>query len=224
MGNLTIHQWSGEKHDVRFVGYNRTHTTCFIRDEQNSRWAITLLLPKLFELRFHENPIDKDGSPLIEINRAALHLPACFATKEEAQAFDNPHSPEVQAARVFGGYLWMAVTPHKCWLEPKDDKKLVHLHREELARLRRHHNVRQSETSEQIEAINKEIAALPPSNTAHILQFHQNRIKELQNMLRGEFTTSTRGANSAFKLISMFDTPLDTVRRGWGGLREKLLE
>ena len=224
MGKLTIHQWSGEKRDVRFVGYNRAHTACFIRDEHNSRRAITLLLPKLFELRFHENPIGKDGSPLIEISRAALHLPACFATKEEAQAFDNPHSPEMQAARVFGDDLWKAVTPHKCWLEPKDHKELVHLHREELARLRRHHNVRQSETSEQIAAINKEIAALPPSHPAHVLGFHQNRIKELQNMLRGEFDTTTRGKNNAFKFISIFDTSIDMVRDGWGGLREQLLE
>jgi hypothetical protein len=47
MGKLAILQWSGVKREVHFVGYNREHTACFIRDEQNARRAITLYLVKV---------------------------------------------------------------------------------------------------------------------------------------------------------------------------------
>lgn len=209
MSNLTILKWSGGKREVHFVGYNRDHTACFIRDEQNVRRAITLRLPKLFDIRYHENPIGKDGSPPIEINRTALHLPACFATKKEKEAFDDLHSTEVQFAQVLGHDLWKVVTTHKCWLESTDDKKLSKLLREEVGHQRRLYTIREKETAEQI-------AALPPGET--------KRAEELRNMLRGEFTTYAQGEHGSSKLISIFDVPLDMVRRGWGGLREKLLE
>jgi hypothetical protein len=209
MDKLTIVKWAGGTREVRFVGYNRDHTACFIRDEQNTRRAITLRLPNLFDLRFYHNPIGKDGSPPIEIKRAALHLPACFATKKEKEAFDDPHSTEVQCARTFTHDLWKAVTTQKCWLEPENDGELAKLLNEELERQRRHFAIREKETADQI-------AALPPGET--------KRTEELRVMLRGEFTAITGGENGAFKSISIFDVTLDMVRNGWGGLREKLLE
>jgi len=227
MSNLTILKWSGGKREVHFVGYNRDHTACFIRDEQNVRRAITLRLPKLFDIRFHENPIGKGGSPPIEINRAALHLPACFASQKEKEVFDDLHSTEVQFAQVLGRDLWKVATTHKCWLEPKDDKKLSKLLREELNCLRRLHTVREKETNEQIAAITDQLAALPPAETDEAkkaVEQLRERIKQLQNMLRGEFTTYAQGERGSSKLISIFKVPLGMVRHGWGGLREKLLE
>ena len=209
MYNLKITGWTGGSREVRFVGYNRDHTACFVRDGHNARRAISLRLPKLFDLRFYQNPISKDGSPPIEINRAALHLPACFATKKEKEAFDDPHSTEVQCARTFTHDLWKAVTTQKCWLEPENDGELAKLLQEELDRQRRLYTSREKETADQI-------AALPPGET--------KRAEELRAMLRGEFTAVTGGENGAFKSISIFDVTLDMVRNGWGGLREKLLE
>ncbi len=209
MSKLSIIQWSGVKREVHFVGYNRDHTACFIRDEQNGRRAITLSLPKFFDLRFRENPIGKNGSPPVEIIRAALHVPGCFTNEGEKAKYDDRDSEEVQSARIFGHELWKAVTRQKCWLAPKDNRKLSKLLRDELNRLRRLHAIREKETADQI-------AALPPGET--------KRAEELRNMLRSEFTTVTSGENGAFKYISIFDTTLDMVRHGWGGLREKLLE
>ena len=114
MNKLTILQWSGEEREVHFVGFNRNHTACFIRDEQNARRAITLRLPKSFDIRFRKNPIGPDGSPPGEINRAALHLPACFLNEQEKERFDDPNSMEVQSAKIFEHELWKAVTRHKC--------------------------------------------------------------------------------------------------------------
>lgn len=106
MSKLTVLDWDKPNREVHFVGYNRDHTAGFIRDEQNAQRAITLLLPKLFHLRFHENPIGKDGSPPVEISRAALHLPACFATKKEKEAFDDRHSMEAQCALTMQVGVW----------------------------------------------------------------------------------------------------------------------
>lgn len=209
MYNLKITGWTGGTREVRFVGYNRDHTVCFVRDGHNARRAISLRLPKLFDLRFYQNPISKDGSPPIEINRAALHLPACFATKKEKEAFDDPHSTEVQCARTFTHDLWKAVTTQKCWLEPENDGELAKLLNEELERQRRHFAIRETETADQI-------AALPSGET--------KRAEELRAMLRGEFTAVTGGEDGAFKSISIFDMTLDMVCNGWGGLREKFLE
>jgi hypothetical protein len=80
---------------------------------------------------------------------------------------------------------------------------------EEFERQRRRYAIREKETADQI-------AALPPGDT--------KRAEELRAMLRGEFTVPTSGDNGAFKSISIFDVPLDMVRNGWAGLREKLLE
>jgi hypothetical protein len=209
MSTLSILQWSGVKREVHFVGYNRDHTACFIRDEQNSRRAITLHLPKTFDLHFYQNPIGKDGSPLVKINRAVLHVPACFGTKKEKQAFDNPQSAVALGDVALVHDLWMTLTPHKCWLDPKDDPKLSKLLHAELDRQRRFYKIRVKETEDQI-------AALPPSET--------KQAEELRNMLQGEFTAVTVGENNEYKYISIFEVTLDMVRHGWAGLREKLLE
>jgi len=209
MANLTITEWTGGMREVRFVGYNRDRTAFFIRDGHNARRAISLRLPKLFDLRFYQNPIGKDGSPPLKINCATLHLPACFATKKEKEAFDDPHSTEVQCARTFTHDLWKAVTNQKCWLEPENDGELVKLLNEELERQRRLYIIREKETTDQI-------VVLAPGET--------KRAEELRTMLRGEFTAITSGENGAFKSISIFDVTLGMVRQGWAGLREKLLE
>ena len=203
MNNLKITGWTGGTREVRFVGYNRDHTAFFVRDGNNTRRAISVRLPKLFDLHFYQNPIGKDGSPPIEINRAALHLPACFATKKEKEAFDDPRSTEVQCARTFMHDIWKEVTTQKCWLEPENDGELAKLLQEELDRQRRLYTSREKETADQI-------AALPPGET--------NRAEELRNMLRGEFSTYDRGEHGSLKLISIFDATLEMVRNGWGGL------
>jgi len=207
MGKLVVSAWSGSKREVHFVGYNRDHTAFFIRDEQNSRAAIALRLPSLFQIHFHEKPIGNLGSPPVEISRAALHLPVCFASREEMEAFDDPNSNAMICARQLGDGLWKAVTRHKRWLEPKHDNDLSKLLREEMRDLRGRHKIREREIATQI-------AALLPGET--------KKIKELRNMLRSEFTTFTPRANGT-EFISIFDTTLEMVRVGWGGLRESLL-
>src|SRR6185437_10105086 len=74
-------------------------------------------------------------------------------------------------------------------------------------RWRRRHRIRERE-------IAAHIAALPPGET--------EKANELRNMLRGEFTTFALGTNGT-EFISIFDTTLEMVRGGWGGLRETLL-
>ncbi len=209
MSKLTILEWCGDKREVHFVGYNRDHTACFIRDGQNARRAIALRLPTAFDLLFHENPIGKDGSPPVEINRAALHLPACFLSKEEKEKFEDPNSLEMQTARFFPDDLWKSVTRHKCCLEPKDDEKLSKLLRDKLDRLRRLQAIRAKETADQI-------AALPPGET--------KRAEQLRDALRAQFTTFAEDEDGPSNFMSIFDTTLDMVRQGWGGLRDKLLE
>jgi hypothetical protein len=209
MSTLSVLKWFGVKREVHFVGYNRDHTACFVRDEQNDRRAITLYLPKHFDLRFRENPVGKHGSPPVEILPVALHVPACFTDETEKTKYIDRNSDEFKLAKTFGHELWKFVTQHKCSLEQKDEPKLSKLLNAELERLRRLQKIRAKETADQI-------AALPPGET--------KRVEELRNMLRGEFTTSARGENGTFNSISIFDTTLQMVRQGWGDLREKLLE
>lgn len=85
MNDLKIFNWDWSKRTVRFVGYNREHTACFIRDEQNARRAITLRLPSCWDLHFYRHAIARDGSPPVEINRVALHRPACFVSRQEGR-------------------------------------------------------------------------------------------------------------------------------------------
>ncbi len=208
MNKLTITKWTGDTRQIRFVGYNRDHTACLVLDEQNTRRVITLRLPKLFNIRFCKNPIGRHGSSPIEIKRAALHLPACFASKDEKEAFDDRQSGEVLTAKKFKHFLWKAVTNHKCWLGPENDGKLAELLDEELERQRRLYAIREKETADQI-------AALPPGDTKGAQALH--------NELREEFSTVTSGEKGALKFISKIDMPLDRVHHGWAGLREKLL-
>ncbi len=209
MSKLTILEWSGVKREVHFVGYNRDHTACFIRDELNARRAITLRLPTACDILFHKNPIGTDGSPPVEINRAVLHLPACFSSKEEREKFEDPNSMEMQTARFFPDDLWKSVTRHKCCLEPKDDEKLSKLLRDELDRLRRLQSIRAKETADQI-------AALPPGET--------KRAEQLRDALRAQFTTFMEDEDGPSHFMSIFDTTTGMVRQGWGGLRDRLLE
>jgi hypothetical protein len=209
MSTLAISTWSGTKREVHFVGFNRDHTACFIRDEENTRRAITLRMPSLFKLHFRENPIGQNGSPPVEITRAVLHVPASFLSEAEKQKFDDPKSVEVECARIIGDDMWKVVTSHKCWLRPKHNKKLSKLLHEEMKALRRSHAVRKLE-------VDNQIAALPPGQT--------NRAEELRNMLRSQFATSCSGQNGSSKFISIFDVTLEMVRHGWGGIYEKVLE
>lgn len=209
MNHLKIHHWDGSKRTVRFVGYNRSHTALFIRDEQNARQAITLQLPDHFDLHFRQNPIGVDGSPPVEINRVALHLPACFATCEEKEAFEKPRSMEFQCALASFNGAWKHFTIHKCHLEPKDDEKLQLLLNEELARLRRCYEIASRETDAQI-------AALDPGDTM--------ATEALRTQLRDQFTTLFDGTNGESKPIRVFDVTLDMIRRGWGGLRDLYME
>ena len=208
MSKLIIHDWSDQERQVEFVGYNRNHMACLIRNEKGRRGAITLHLPKLFDLRFRDNPIAPDNSPAFAIKRVALHVPACFSSQLEANEHNNPQSNQVLCAKA--AYLhWRVVTPHKVWLESKDNDKLSKLLREESALGRQRHTVRAKETDDLI-------AALRSNKT--------RRAKELRDKLRDEFTTFGKGENGASKRISIFDATLEMAREGWAGLREKILE
>ncbi len=208
MSNLIFRPWSGAEREFHFVGYNRNHTVFFVRDGQCSRQAVALQLPTLFRIQFRENPICDSGSIPVEIQPAALHLPACFSSKHESEAFRNPNSNEILCAHILGHGVWKAVTRHKCWLEPRHDKDLSELLRQELDGYRQLHAIREEEIASQI-------AALPRTESS--------KAKELRQTLRGQFTTFREGTNG-IEYISIFETTLEMARAGWGGLREKVLE
>src|SRR5208282_4782086 len=98
MDKLTILDWAGRKREVDFVGYNRNHTACLICNEKGERRAITLHLPERFHLHFRENTIAPTNSPAVKISPVAVHLPACFSSMQEKEAYANPKSPEAQQA------------------------------------------------------------------------------------------------------------------------------
>jgi hypothetical protein len=130
MDKLTILDWAGRKREVDFVGYNRNHTACLIRNEKGERRAIALHLPERFHLRFRENTIAPTNSPAVKISPVAVHLPACFSSMQEKEAYANPKSPEAQRAVRTGIDAWKVISQHKCWLEPKQDEKLLAMARE----------------------------------------------------------------------------------------------
>lgn len=223
MSKLSIQDWIGTKRTVDFVGYNRSHTACLIRNEQGERRVITLQLPKRFHLHFRENPIGKKNSPALEINRVALHLPACFASLEEKNAYSNPNSEETKTALLMEHDCWKLITRHKHWLEPSHDKKLFRMLRWELNKLRRQFTIRVKKTDYQIADISNKITALSSAASVDAKQ----KMEQLQQQiisLKNEFSIITGTENGGFKHISIFDTTLEMVRQGWRGLREKLLE
>jgi hypothetical protein len=79
MNSIRILDWSGASREVRFVGWNKAHTTLFIYEGQYVRRAINLVLPSLFNLQFRENPFS--NVPPKEIVRTALHLPPLLCLK-----------------------------------------------------------------------------------------------------------------------------------------------
>jgi hypothetical protein len=99
------------------------------------------------------------------------------------------------AAREF--FPWQLATRHVMSLEPKDDKVLAKLLRQELEQ-------RRAEYREEERAL----ATLPPKQA-----------EERRKLLTSKFTVS----RSDGKLVSVFDLTLDDVRAGWGGLRDRLL-
>ena len=223
MSKLKIHEWSGRKREVEFAGYNRGHSACLVRDEQGDRRALTLPLPKLFHIHFRQNPIAKTNSAPLEINRVALHFPACFASIEEKEAYSNPSSDESQTALMVGCDGWKVVTPHKHWLEPRHDQKLSRLLRWELNKLRRQFTIHVNETDEKIAEISNKLAALSPAETVDTKQ-EMERLEQQIKSLKNESSIITRAENGGFKHISVFEITLDVVRQGWHGLRERLLE
>jgi hypothetical protein len=202
MSKFTILDWDKPKREVDFIGYNRDRTACFIRDERGARRAINFWLPSRFKIRFRENPIP--NSPPTQITRAALHLPACFASKVEMEAMRDP---QLSDAAFFAANFeqWKLATRHKCWLEPKDDKKLEKMLREEKRRLHRKYVTREKE-------ITAENAALPP-----------DVVEKRLLAFKGEFITPKFGKTGALASVSVFDVTLADVKRGWHGMREKLL-
>jgi hypothetical protein len=209
MSKIRIHEWGGQKREVEFVGYNRDHTACFIRNEQGDRRAIALHLPKRFDLHFREKPIGKTNSPPLQIDHVVLHPPACFASIEEKETCCNPNSDEAPTAQIMEHGNWKLISRHKHWLEPKHDDKLSEMLRHELNRLREGCAIREKEIAAQI-------TLLRPEET--------ERAEQLRNMLRNEFTFIVGVEDGGFKHVSVFDTTLDMVRQGYLGLREKLLE
>ena len=98
MNPIVIHSWGGAKRTAHFVGFNRDYSGCFLRDADGARCAIRHQWPKLYDLQFHRNPIQEAGSPLVSITRTALHVPPCFASKEEAVATLTKGAPEAVIA------------------------------------------------------------------------------------------------------------------------------
>jgi hypothetical protein len=248
MSKLRIQDWSGNKREIDFVGYNRDHTACLIRNEQGDRRAIALHLPNRFDLHFHKIPIAPTNSPTLEINRVALHVPACFASKEEKEAYDNPNSEEARTARVMEDGHWELITRHKCWLKPEDDGKLRTLLAEKLEWFRHQYAAREKEIPawvakradpgrRRLETLKQRFAALPPDQTRAAERrlevcrqkfagwiMKQEEMKRLA--FKREFTKvslTSHSADSGFRFLSVFDVTLEDVREGMFGLREKLL-
>jgi len=49
-----------------------------------------------------------------------------FFLQEEKEAYENPKSSEArQTLATRKAEAWKLLSKHKCWLEPKDDKKLL---------------------------------------------------------------------------------------------------
>jgi hypothetical protein len=198
MNDLHILDWSGSKRDVPFVGWNKTHTSCFIYDEQHARRAVNLVLPNLFDVQFRENPFP--NLPPTGILRAALHLPPCCASKAETDALQTTDSSEYLAALEF--FPWKLATRHVMYLQPEHDKALSRLLHKELAQRRRKYEARE-----------REIAAMPPEQA-----------EAERRILKGEFSVadpdfSTADLNKR-KFISVFDVKLGMVKQGTGVLRE----
>jgi hypothetical protein len=196
-----VHDWSGAKRTVRFIGYNREHSVCYIRDQSNTLTAIVLNVPKLFDIRFREFPVGKDGVAAISVTRSALHLPACFGSEADKNDFESEGSLEAQIAFRMQIDAWKVTTPHKSWLTPQDDEKLKELLQQQLNLVRQEYQRRE-----------KAITARSASKAEK---------KKERGSLKLEFTTFRRNPQS--QLVSDFDATLADVHQGWRGVRERYL-
>lgn len=208
MKELIISKWDGQEGAVRFVGYNRDHTACFVRDQTNAIRTIAFRLPNLYGLRYYSNPIGSDGSPVVSIRPALLHLPACFESKTHKEAYEDPESAQGRLARADVHEHWKVATPHKCWLEPEDDGKLEELSKLELNRQRLAYEAALKEVTE-------EIGSLEPKDRVGA--------ERLRKELEGRFTVVMSDGIGGFKTASALEVPLDFVRHGWAGIRDRFL-
>lgn len=237
MKDLHILDWSGGKRKVQFIGWNKTHTSCFIYDEQHARRAVNLSLPSLFNLQFPEHPFP--NLPPTEIVRTALHVPPCCASKDEANALQTSGTAEDAVANAF--FPWKLATRHILCLQPQDYKPLARLLREELKRLRDERRAdkrdlprwvdqkgargrhRIAELRDRCKALPRDQSAVAKSRLAKtqgkFLQWLRKLEAEQRRILEGKFTA----LDPDNTLISVFDVTLDMVKQGWGGLRERLL-
>lgn len=201
MNTLTILDWDRIKRTVDFVGYNADRTICYIYDENHAKRSLILTLPHEFGLQFRRNPIPR--FPPIAINRAALELPTCFASKEEYDVFRQRLAnwpPSLKAAPVYE--LLRLANPRAAWIEPKQETKLVKMLVEEKLRLRKKYE-------EKKRAI--------PKNPAD-----QREVK--LRALEKEFTTIVQGDSiGSSNIISVFKLKREDAKRGALGLRDKLL-
>ena len=135
MVNLMLLDWSGAEREVHFVGWtDNTRTAFFIRGEQGVRRAITLRLPGLPYVTFHESPIP--NLPVTQISRTVLRVPPCFSSNEEAEASRDRHLAEYFNAKHGLGTQWKLFTSQTLYLEPSDGVELARLLDEEKQRRR----------------------------------------------------------------------------------------
>jgi len=201
MNTLKILDWGKLKREVDFIGYSADHTICYIYDEDRAKRSLILTLPHKFGLQFSKNPIP--NFPPIEISRAALQLPTCFASKEELDVFRQPLAnwpPSLKAVPL--NEQIELVNPRKAWIEPKQERKLAEMLVKEKQRLRR-----------KFEEGKREIAK-------HPVHLREHELRALET----EFTTKVRGDSfGSSKIISVFDVTPEDAKRGALGLRDKLL-
>ncbi len=222
MSSLTIEPWSGTKREVQFIGYNRAHTACFIRDGKGPRRAVTLHLPIHYNLRFRENPIGRNGSAPIEIRKTALHPPAFFATKGEAERLNNATPQEVKIA-VQLEQAWKILTRHKHWLLPKD-KRPVRRHLDKyLQSVKERQWNETAEINAEITSKSKSLAELATSGSADAAGQLKSEIAELRTRKITRFTTVKSDPRGNDTLIPLSEVTLEMVRAGWGGIRDTFL-
>ena len=201
MIKLKILDWGKLKQEVDFVGYNADHTVCYIYDENHAKHSLILTLPHEFGLQFRRNPIPQ--FPPIAINRAALELPTCFASKEEYALFRQRLAnwpPSLKAAPVYE--LLKLANPRAAWIEPKQETKLVKMLVKEKLRLRKKYEERKR--------------AIPK----HPADQREVKLRALQK----EFTTKVQGDSiGSSKIISVFKLKREDAKCGALGLRDKLL-
>ena len=191
------------RRELRLLGWNRDRTALLLQNELGQPTALRLALPDQFGLRFFDKAAVLSTSMPVALVRAALHIPACRGTREEAEAIRGSSGGDWHSLSGPVPEPWELCAAVAIWPEGKKDDQAL------ARRLRAYLKRRRRERTDRL----RRIARLP-----------DDEAKQARQILNDRYTTiRPRPKPGKSEFISIFKINLSDVKAGALRIRDQYL-